>query len=166
MWEFGKNGHIIRSLKDRKREKPTFFESMGVVKDEIKDNSTDDGSSLDMQDIMGRITEIEDGIRKSTLQLAVLKEIVRNKKGKKKRIVGWTERRPGADARKSGYVKRDRVGIKNRVEFKEMKYPVKKLNVCGEVVDVIKRFVIVCCENPEGVHEWVAREPHNIELIE
>jgi len=149
---------------------------MGIVKKEVKDSSMGDGSSLDMQDIMGMIIEIEDGIRKSTLQLSVLKEIVRNKqektgeskpgKGKKKRIVGWTERRPGADARKAGYMKGDRVGIKNRVEFKEMEYPVKKSNVCGEVIDVIKRFVIVNCENPEGVYEWVAREPHNIELIE
>jgi len=158
---------------EKKENQPSH--EMGLVREDVKGMSAVDENSLDMHVIMEMIVEIEDGMKRSSAQLAVLKKIVRMKQklGKKKdekvewkRVVGWTERRPGANAGEAGYLKGDMVKIKNRVEFKEMKKPVKEWNVHGEVVDVEKRFVIVCCENPEGRNERVPREPHNIELME
>jgi len=134
------------------------------------------GTMLDVVSIIKAIEVIENDMQKSMGELAMLrkqvagsrggKEMTKKKVGKVIRVVGWLTRRPGADARDSGFVIGDVVKITNVVKYKETKKKMKGTDVTGVVKDITKRFIVVKCMNPEGIEEDVNREPHHVCFIE
>jgi len=68
---------------EKKENQPSH--EMGLVREDVKGMSAVDENSLDMHVIMEMIVEIEDGMKRSSAQLAVLKKIVRMKQKFEKR---------------------------------------------------------------------------------
>ena len=116
----------------------------------------------DMQRAMGELVELKKQVSSSVNE----KKNSKRKAGKVNRVVGWLTRRPGADARDSGFMIDDLVEITNIVKFKKTKRKINGSNVTGIVKKITKRFIVVKCVNPEGIEEDIDREPHHVCFIE
>jgi len=116
----------------------------------------------DMQRAMGELAELKKQVSSSVNE----KENFKKKVKKVNRVVGWLTRRPGADARESGFMIGDLVEISNIVKFKKTKKKINGSDVTGLVKKITKRFIVVKCVNPEGIEEDIDREPQHVCFIE